>query len=221
MAGNAFCETPVGVEPARRVALSASAHIEVLQDVLTLTLQTTRQGYEAATVQEQLKATLDAASGVLRQSAAPGQMEVRSGHFAVTPRYDRDGKISVWQGSAEWVLEGTDAPLIARAAGRVQGMNISRVEYGLTPEQRRQAQARAQAQAIAQFRQRASEIAAGFGAHGYVLDDVQVGYDDGTPQPRTPMMAARAMSDASAVPVQAGTATVTVSVSGSIRLRQE
>jgi len=216
-----FGQVPTVGEPARRVVLSAQAQVEVPQDVMTLTLQVTRQGYEAATVQGQLKSALDAALVVLRQEAGAGLMDVRSGHFTVQPRYDRDGKVSVWQGSAEWVLEGTDVARIARAAGRVQGMSVSRINFGLTPAQRQQAQARAQALAVDRFRQRAIELANSFGAHGYLIDEVQVGYDDAAPQLRAPMMASRVMSDTAAVPVEAGVTTVTVSVSGSIRLRQE
>ncbi|MDD5028401.1 MAG: SIMPL domain-containing protein [Rhodoferax sp.] len=206
-------------EPARRVTLSASAQVQVTLDVLTLTLQVTRQGYEAATVQAQLKTALQEALVVLQKDAVPGRMDVRSGLFGLSPRYDRDGRITAWHGSAEWVLEGTDVARITQAAGRVSSMTVSRLGFGLTAPQRQQAQAKAQVQAIAQFRQRAAEIAQGFGAAGYVLDDLQIGYDDGSPQFSPQLLAARAISDTGAVPAQAGITTVTVGVSGSVRLR--
>lgn len=214
-----FGQTVATLEPARRITLSASAQIQVPQDVLTLVLQVTRQGYEAATVQSQLKSALDAAWLILQKDALAGQMQVRSGQFGLTPRYDRDGRITAWQGHAEWVLEGTDVARITQAAGRVQGMTIGRLDFGLTPTQRQQAQVKAQAQAIEQFQQRAAEVAKAFGAAGYVLDDVHVGYDDGLRQPGAPMMLARAASDTAAVAVQPGVTVVTVSVAGSVRLR--
>lgn len=218
-AGSIFAQTVTATEPARRVSLSASAQVQLAQDVLTLTLQATRQGYEAATVQNQLKAALDAALPVLRKDAATGQMEVRSGHFGLSPRYDRDGRITAWHGTAELVLEGQDVARITQAAGKVQEMTVSSLSFGLSAAQRRQAQDQAQAQAIAQFRKRADEAAKSFGAAGYVIDDVHLRYDDGAGQPRPQLMAARAMSDTAAVPTEAGTTTVTVVVSGSVKLQ--
>lgn len=214
-----FGQTIVASEPARRVALSASSQVQVPQDVLTLTLQATNQGYEAASVQNQLKSALDAALLMLQKDAKPGLMEVRSGQFGLSPRYDRDGRITAWQGRAEWVLEGTDVARIAAAAGRVQNMHVSQMGFALTLAQRQLAQDKAQGQAIALFRQRASEIAKGFGASGYVVDDVHIGFDDGVPPPRASMMLARVVNDTTAIPVEAGTTTVTVSVSGSVKLQ--
>ncbi len=48
-------------QPTQRVSLSASATVQVLQDELTLTLSTQREGNSAPDVQNQLKAALDAA----------------------------------------------------------------------------------------------------------------------------------------------------------------
>lgn len=219
-AANVFAQTVAATEAARRVTLSASAQAELAQDVLTLTLQTTRQGYEAATVEGQLKAALDAALPVLRKDAAAGQMQVRSGPFGLSPRYDRDGRITAWHGSATLVLQGQDMARITQAAGKVQGLTVSSLSFGLSAAQRQQAQQQVQTQAIAQFRKRADEVAQAFGAAGYVIDDVQLHYDDGVAQPRMQLMAARALSEAAAVPAEAGTTTVTVSVTGSIKLLQ-
>jgi len=204
--------------PARRVSLSAQAQVQVEQDVLTLTLQVVRQAIEAQTVQTQLKSALDAALTPLRADAVAGRMDVRSGRYALVPRYDRDGRISGWQGTAELVLEGTDTVRITQAVGKVQGMTVARLAFGLTPAQRLQAQTQAQNQAVSLFRQRAAELARGFAAAGYVVDDIQVHYDDAAPMPRAELMAARAMGDTSPLPVQAGQTTLTVSVTGSVRL---
>ena len=94
--------------PQNVLQLSASGTVEVQQDLLSLSLTTTREGADASAVQSQLKAALDAALAEARKTAQPGQMDVRTGNFGLYPRYGRDGKISGWNGTAELVLEGRD-----------------------------------------------------------------------------------------------------------------
>jgi len=218
-ANSLFAQTLAVIEPARRVSLSARSQVMVLQDTLTLTLQITHQGNDAASVQNHLKSVLDTALSTLQKDTSSGLMEARSGAFGVSPRYDRDGRITAWQGRAEWILEGTDTARISRSAGRVQGMQVSQIAFGVSTAQLQLAQAKAQTQAIALFRQRASEVAKGFAASGYVVDDVNIGYDDASLPPRSPMMLARAANDAANVPLEAGTTSVSVSVSGSVKLQ--
>ncbi|HVR48394.1 MAG TPA: SIMPL domain-containing protein, partial [Pseudorhodoferax sp.] len=108
----AFAASPARAQvlpvPENVVQLSASGVVEVPQDFLSLTLSTTREAPDAAAVQTQLKAAVDAALAEARKTATPGQMEVRSGGFSLYPRHNKDGRISAWQGTAEVVLEGRD-----------------------------------------------------------------------------------------------------------------
>ena len=67
--------------------LSASGTVEVQQDLLSMTLSTTRDGTDAASVQTQLKTALDAALAEARKNAQPGQLDVRTGNFSLSPRY--------------------------------------------------------------------------------------------------------------------------------------
>ena len=94
--------------PQNVLQLSASGQVEVQQDLLSLSLTTTREGSDANAVQSQLKTALDAALAEARKAAQPGQMDVRTGNFSLYPRHGRDGKISGWNGTAELVLEGRD-----------------------------------------------------------------------------------------------------------------
>ena len=92
--------------PANVVQLSASGFKEVQQDWLSMSLNTTKEGPDAVTVQNQLKVALEQALAIARPQARPGGLEVRTGGFGLTPRYGRDGQINGWQGTAELVLEG-------------------------------------------------------------------------------------------------------------------
>lgn len=206
--------------PQNVLQLAASGTVEVQQDLLSLSLTTTREGSDAAGVQSQLKAALDAALAEVRKTAEPGQMDVRTGVFSVYPRYSGPGRITGWRGTAELVLEGRDFARITQAAARVSTMTIANVGFGLSREQRAKVETDAQAMAIERFKAKASELARGFGFSGYTLREVSVASNDIGPVPRMRMTAqASAMSEASPVPVEAGKASVTVTVSGSVQLR--
>lgn len=207
--------------PQNVLQLTATGTVEVTQDMLTLQLTTSREGSDAAVVQSQLKTALDAALGEARKSAQPGQMDVRTGNFALYPRHNRDGKISGWQGTAELVLEGRDFPRITQAAGRIQTMTIGSIGFGLSREQRAKVETEAQTQAIERFKARAAELARGFGFAGYTLREVSVHANEpGFPRPMLGKAAMAEMAQsASPVPVEAGKAAVSVVVSGSVQLR--
>lgn len=208
--------------PENVVQLSASGVVEVPQDFLSLTLSTTREASDPTTVQTQLKAAVDAALAEARKTAAPGQMEVRSGAFSLYPRHNKDGRISAWQGTAELVLEGRDFGRISTAAGRVSSLTVSQVAFSLSREERARVETQAQSMAIEQFKTKAGTIARGFGFADYSLREVSVMSDEGSMvRPRMMAMQAKAgLADASApVPVEAGKSTVTVTVSGGVQLR--
>lgn len=207
--------------PQNVLTLAAQATIEVPQDLLAITLSATREGPEAGAVQAQLRQVLEAALAEARKAARPGQVDVRTGQFSLMPRYGpKGGSISGWTGTAELVLEGRDMNAIAQLTGRVPGMTVARVAFGLSREQREKLEAEAAAQAIQRFKQRAEDHARQFGFGGYTLREVNVGQNDAMPPVpvyRRAMAAAPAAVD-EALPVEAGKASVTVSVSGSIQL---
>jgi predicted secreted protein len=206
--------------PQNVMQLSASGTVEVLQDMLTMNLTTTREGSDANAVQAQLKAALDAALAEARKAASPGQMDVRTGNFSLYPRYGRDGRITAWNGSAELVLEGRDFARIAQTAGRIQTMTVGNANFGLSREQRTKMEAEAQAIAIERFKAKAAEIAKGFGFAGYGLREVAVTANDQGFVPRAPrLMAATSSVSQEPVPVEAGKSSVTVNVSGTVQLK--
>ena len=89
--------------------LTASASVEVPRDLLQISFSTTRDGPDAGAVQSQLKQALDAALAEARKAAKPGQVDVQTGAFSLTPRYGpKGGTITGWQGTAELIVEGRD-----------------------------------------------------------------------------------------------------------------
>lgn len=204
------------------VQLSATGAVEVAQDLLVLSLTTTREGADANEVQQQLKVALDAALAEARKAAQPGLLEVRTGNFSLYPRHGRDGRISTWLGSAELVLEGRDFARISATAGKIQTLTVGQAGFALSREARARVEGQAQAMAIERFKAKATEIARGFGFASYALGEVVVsGGEQPLPVPRLRSLAAEAKSAGAdaPLPVEAGRTTVQVTVSGSVQLK--
>lgn len=202
------------------LTLSAASSVEVQYDVIAMTMSATREGSDASVVQSQLRQAVDAALSEARKAQRPGQIDVRTGAFSLTPRYgNRGAQITGWIGTGEVVLEGRDMAAIAQVAARLATMTVARVGYALSRETRERVEADAVSQAIARFRARAGDYAKQFGFNGYTVREVNVGTAD--PMLVQPMvrqrMVANAASDES-IPVEAGKATLNVTVNGSVQM---
>lgn len=209
--------------PQNVVSLSATATTQVAQDWLTVVLATTREGSDPAALQQQLKQALDAALAEGRRAAAgaaPQALEVQTGGFSIGPRYGRDGRMSGWSGRAEMQLQGRDTAAIAQLAGRIQTLTVAGTGFSLSREAREKVESQVVAEAIARFRARAEEVGKAFGFGNWSLREVNVQTDApiGQPMPRLRVASAMAAVADEALPVEAGKATVSVTVSGSIVL---
>jgi predicted secreted protein len=208
-------------EPLNIIQLSADAAVDVQQDILSISMSTTRESTDANTVQTQLKNALDTALTEAKKTAQAGQLDVRTGNFSLYPRYGKDGKINGWQGTTELILEGRDFAKISATAGKIQTLTIANVAFSLSREQRQKIESEAQTQAIENFRIKATNIAKSFGLTSYTVREVLVnaGNQGYTPRPRVVAMEMRMSSADAPVPVEAGKSTVIVTVSGSVQLR--
>ncbi len=222
--GNAQAQGAVqGAGPQRNVvSLSATASQEIAQDLLAVTLNVTREGNQAAEVQGQLKQVLDSALSEARKSEQVGAMAIRTGAFSMYPRYNNQGRINGWQGSAQLVLEGTDMARIAQVAGKLTQLSVGGVEYGLSRLTRESSESALLAQAVARYRAKAQDVAKAFGMDSFVLGEVSVqsgepGFES-RPMPMLKAMSAAA-ADSAPLPVAPGKGTVSVSVSGSVILQ--
>ena len=206
--------------PAGVVSLSSSASVDVTKDELSVTFNTTREGPDAATVQSQLKQALDAALTEAKKAVRPGQLEVQTGNFSMSPRYTSKGQISGWQGSAELNVQGRDAQAIGQLSGRIATLTVSRVGYSLSRELREKSEAEVSGQAIARFRAKSEDYARAFGFAGYAIREVSVSTNDTLPTrfPAPMRMAAMASAAEEPLPLEPGKGTVTVTVSGSVQL---
>lgn len=206
------------------VQFSATATQELVQDELTVLLEVVRDGSQAADVQSDLKRVLDAALSDARQAVtgAPADaVSLQTGGFQLYPRHASNGRIAGWQGRAQLVLSGRDAARVSQAAGKVGGMSIASVRYGLSRALRERHEAELTSQAIALFRSRASRMAADFGMRGYTLGQVAVSSTEPGFEGRPVMMAmAKAASVAAdaPLPIEPGKGVLSVTVSGDVLL---
>ncbi len=211
-------------EPASKqgsVSFSTTYSIEVTQDLMTVTLQANKEGMQAAEVQAALKQLLDGALTDARKSATPGGLEVRTGSFSVLPRYNNNGRVNGWQGSAQLMLSGTDIARISQVSGRLNQLNVVNVGYGLSKGLREQHESELTSQAIARFRARATQIVSDFGIKGYTLGDLSVSSTEPGFEPRPYLMAMRAKSAEVAdapLPAEPGKGVLSVTVSGQVLL---
>jgi predicted secreted protein len=217
--------------PQNVVVLSATASVEVNKDWLTVVFSTTREGSDAPSVQAQLRSALEAAVAEAKKISKPGQVEVQTGGFSLSPRYapptpkqmsaGQPGNITGWQGSTELIVEGRDTQAIAQLTGRVQTLSIASVSTSLSREARQQVEGDVAAQAITRFRERASAVTKQFGFDNWAVREVSVNTDGGVGprfQSNNSMAMRSSMADA-ALPVEAGKATVTANVSGSVQMK--
>ena len=202
------------------LSLSSSATLEVTRDLLTVSFTTTRDGPDAATVQSQLKQALDAALAEARRAARPGQVDVETGNFSLSPRYTSKGTITGWQGSAELLVEGRDLPAIGQLSGRITTLTVGRVGYAISRELREKSEGEVAAQAILRYRAKAAEVARQFGYAGYTVREVNVSSNDGASAPRPYLMKAQSVSASAdeALPVEPGKGSITVNVNGTVQM---
>ena len=202
--------------------LSADGSVDVQQDLLRITLRTTKQGADAQEVQNQLKQAVDSALQTAKGQAQAGLMDVHTGQFSLYPSRNSNNRIAGWQGSADVVLSGTDIPRISSVAGKIQSLTISDVAFDISPDLRRKTETEAQTKAIAAFRKKAEEITHDFGFRSYSLREASVQADHvyGGSMPRMRMVEAKAYSnDATPLPTEPGKSTVRVVVQGSVQMQ--
>lgn len=208
-------------EPEGVVSLNSSATVQVPNDWIVVQFSTTREGTDANAVQAALKEAAGSTLAQARQVAkSDGHVEVQGGGFSLQPRFNAKGVVNGWSGTTSVIVQGRDMAAIADLAGRVQAMTVGSLDYSVSREAREKVEGDVAAQAIARFRAKAADYAKAFGYATFVVRDANVNIDNGQPTPR-PFRAkvAMASSMSDALPVEAGSGSVTANVNGSIQLK--
>lgn len=202
-----------------QLSLEAAASADVAQDKVEITLGHELEGPDQATVSNRLNQLL---TTTLAQAKRNNKVESRSGNYRVWPTTDRNGKITGWRGRAEIILESRDFAAASTLAGELStSMAVAGINFSLSREAREAEEQRLLREAADAFRNRAAQASSAFGFSGYQVKQLDLS-GSGTVYPPRPMMAMRGMAAeakvADAVPIEAGKATVTVSVRGTVEL---
>jgi predicted secreted protein len=204
--------------PSGVLSLSAQASADVPQDVVDITLFYEQEAKDPASLTHTLNERTAEALRQAKLSTGAVGVTVHTGTFSVSPSTDRDGRISAWRGRTEVILESRDFAAASKLAGEMNStMQVGNVTFSLSPEAQRDAAKKLAGDAIASFREQAQAAARAFGYSGFTIRQVDVGRE----VPPRPMFAMRAMAapgSAAPLPVEGGTARVTVNVSGSVQM---
>ena len=227
----AACSGPVAAQPMPApdgvLSLSASAQKDVVRDLVSITFSTTREGTDARAVQAELQRALDAALAVARPLARPGQLDVQTGNFSLSPRYGRPASagaapaIGGWTGTAELVVEGRDIAGIGALVPRITTLTVARVGQRLSREAAQAVEGELVAEAVASFRARATAYAKLFGYASASVREVSVQTSDPGPGP-IPMLRMQAAATgmaAEALAVEPGRTQVSATVSGTVQMK--
>ena len=151
----------------------------------------------------------------LRLAKKYATLKVRSGNNQTTPIHGKNGRIDGWRVRSELIIESKDLPAVSEALGKLQTtLNLEQLVLLPAPETRKQAEDAAIGEAIGAFRERARLVADALGKP-YRIQKLAVHTQQ---RPIMPVMRAAMLADSAPTPVEAGDATVSVTVSGQIEL---
>jgi predicted secreted protein len=201
-----------------RIHLSAEATREVQNDTLVVVLYTQHEGRDARKLAESVNADLHWALG---KSAAVKSVTTRTLDYHTTPVY-QNKSVTGWRVRQSMRLQSRDKTALSELLGTLQErLKIQNVSSKVSDAARRKAEETLISEAIAAFRQRARVIAAQFEFDNYRLVEVNVATNGNQPRPVLMRANAMEMQASSAPALEAGTATLQVTVSGSIQLHGE
>ncbi|HEY9447869.1 MAG TPA: SIMPL domain-containing protein [Burkholderiales bacterium] len=201
------------------LTLEAQAGNEVPYDVAAITLVAESEGKDPAELAQRINRTLDE---TMKEAKADAKVTARSGGYRTSPTTDRDGRISTWRARGELILESRDFKALSTLAGKLSSrMQVAGITFALSPEARQAEEDGLIAQAIARFQARAQIAAKAFGYTRFSLLEVSVQSPNAGPVPPRPMFKSMAAAEAAPVPVEGGRTTVSVTVSGSVKLEKQ
>ena len=198
--------------------MQAQASTEVAKDTATAVFIIEREGSQPGAVQAEANAVLASALVDLKADKA---LAVSSGNYATYPRHARDGTIESWRVRAELLAQSSDIDAVSRATGTLSGrMHLGSIGFSLSPSARQKIERTLMREAAERFYENAREAARALGFRDVEL--IEANYNERqsarpVPMARTALSAAAEMPS---VPMQPGQTTVTVSFSGTLRLKR-
>lgn len=203
-----------------KLSLSASVSAEHQQDQIQLVFSTQSESPNAGTANAQVIRVLNDAR---KRLGKPADVNVSLSSIQIYPVYGQKNEPTIWRGRGELVLDSKDILAASQAADQLTGqLALSRVTFSLSGEARREAHLLLTERAAKAFREKADMTAKAFGYEKYEIVSLEM-TDSGEMVGNRPMLMGRmANADAMSSPaldLQPGQESVSVTVSGWVRLR--
>ncbi|WP_434633963.1 SIMPL domain-containing protein [Chromobacterium sp. CV08] len=211
---------PLAAAEGIQLNLSANAQRDIANDQITATLYVQQSNSQAATLADRLNRIT--ASG-LAQGRAYNHVELSSGSYSTWPSYDKNGKISGWQGRSEILLKSKDFTQAAELIAKLQQtMLLEGVQYGVSDQARRRAEQDMIPEAIANLKGQAEVAARALGKNVVSIQQLDIGQQSHGFRPPVMMMKAAmagAEANVSQPDLQPGQSQLQLQVSGKVELK--
>jgi len=201
-----------------RIRLAVQVSEEVENDTLNAVLYSQREGREPGKLADEVNQTITWAVAQAKQ--AP-EVKVQTLSYQTTPLHSQQ-TLTGWRVRQAISLESRDPATLGSLVGRLQErLAVQAMSYGVSPELRASTEDRLIAEALKQFRKRASLIGTELGSRDYRIVEMQVDTGGSRPLRPVPMYSAAIAAKAAVAPpsIEAGTQTLEVGVNATIELQ--
>ncbi|QEL56003.1 SIMPL domain-containing protein [Chromobacterium paludis] len=200
--------------------LSANAQREVPNDELSATLYVQQSNNKAAALADKL-------NRVTNEGLALGRgfkdVQLSSGSYNTWPSYDKNGKITGWQGRSEILLKSSNFTEAAELIAKLQQtMLLQGVQFGVSDKARRKAEQEMIPEAIASLKGQAEVAAKALGKSVVNIQQLDIGQQNHGFRPPVMMMKAAmggAEANVSQPDLQPGQSQLQLQVSGKVELK--
>ena len=200
--------------------LTAEAQQRVQNDLMKVTLSASHEANRAADAAAAVNQQMQWA---LKRDRAKKPLTVSTGQYQTTPVY-QNRKIAGWRASQQLHIESDKFSVLTDMLGELQEkLKLDAMQFVPKVQTRRQTEDKLVVEALNQFKTRAKLVASTMQASKYDVVNLSINtgdYRPPIPHMRMDMMAMKAEGVA-APAVEAGSSTVSVSVSGGIQLRHD
>jgi predicted secreted protein len=220
----AWAQTPTApATPVTNMNLMAQAAAEVENDEMTVYLSARKEGPNAKEISQSVLASVQRALAAARRTEG---VTARLNNANTSPIWVNKGRLDNWTAYASLVLTSRNfAALSKLAADLTSDMQVERVTFALSRQERAQTEERLMTELAVNFREKADSATRAFGFKSYDIKSLSLSQNFGAiPQPY-PMAIARAAGAAAdngmiPIPSEGGKTTVLTTVNGVIEMRR-
>jgi predicted secreted protein len=199
-----------------RVSLRAERSRQVANDRAHAQLGITLEDHDAVELQYRVNEVMNWA---LEVATHYDDVQAQTGGYRTHPVY-KNQLIDHWRATQELRIQSTNVDRVTELVRVLQAkLQLQSVTFSISPAARETAENELIAEALGAFKERAELVRENLGASTYRIVHVGIGTSGTVPAPM-PMRAMSAMAETAAPPaLEPGTSTVTVSVDGTLELR--